>query len=137
VRPPRGSSPGEAEALPVAVGVSAPFPVAVVLPVASGVAVVVPPALDVAVAVPVPPVSAPPLPVAVDAALDVAVDVAVEVTLFGAALEDPPLQAASSRHRAPAGTAARLEGRVGVMGPSLTYRRRSGQRTCRASRRPN
>ena len=52
----------------------------------------------------------------------------------GAALDDPPLQAPSSRHRALAVTAAARGPRMAVMGESLTYHEPLGQRTCRSSR---
>jgi hypothetical protein len=108
---------------PVAVGVPAAFPVAgVAVPVSvvPEVAVSVPVALDVAVSVPVALGSVPPV------GLPVVVDVAVEVALVGAALEDPPLQAPSSRQRAPAVTAARLERRIGVMVPEPDVPRSPG-----------
>jgi hypothetical protein len=49
----------------------------------------------------------------------------------GAALEAPPEQAPSIRHRSPSAAAAVRGRRVVVMAPSLTHAPHDGQRTCR------
>jgi hypothetical protein len=53
----------------------------------------------------------------------------------GAALEAPPEQAPSIRHRSPSAAAAVRGRRVVVMPPSLSHASPDGQRTCRAGAR--
>jgi hypothetical protein len=77
----------------------------------------------------VPDVAGAEADVDVEAAADAEVVAVAEGA--GAALEAPPLQAPSSRHRAPAVAAAVRERRGLVMPQSLTYRSAVSQRTCR------